>query len=146
MQSCYSVPIARDKFEVLFRFSCKTKLLLLLQNIMKRLQYFYALILAICESEVMVRFSDKTRQCSPYTDNSYFFAFIYFLFSRIFILLSRESDQWAVRARLGVASHLSTTPRWGNPAKCLSQRHNKLTCRLVLYTVPLNAERQVGKL
>ena len=48
-----------------------------------------------------------------------------FLFSCIFILLSRESDQCAMRARLGVASHLSTTPRWGNPAKCLSQRHNK---------------------
>ena len=31
----------------------------------------------------------------------------------------------AIRARLGVARHLSTTPRWGNPAKCLSQRHNK---------------------
>ena len=43
----------------------------------------------------------------------------------IFILLSRESDQCAIRARLGVASHLSTTPRWGHPAKCLSQRHNK---------------------
>ena len=43
--------------------------------------------------------------------------------SCIFILLSRESDQCAIRARLGVASHLSTTPRWGNPAKCLSQRH-----------------------
>ena len=51
--------------------------------------------------------------------------FFYFFFSRIFILLSRESDQCAIRARLGVASHLSTTPRWGNPAKCLSQRHNK---------------------
>ena len=45
--------------------------------------------------------------------------------SCIFILLSRESDQCAIRARLGVADHLSTTPRWGNPAKCLSQRHNK---------------------
>ena len=54
-----------------------------------------------------------------------------------FILLSRESDQCAIRARLGVASHLSTTPRWGNPAKCLSQRHNRYTCRLVLHTVPL---------
>ena len=31
----------------------------------------------------------------------------------------------AVRARLGVAGHLSTTLRWGNPVKCLSQRHNK---------------------
>ena len=58
------------------------------------------------------------------------------VFSSIFILLSRESDQCAIRARLGVASHLSTTPRWGNPAKCLSHRHNKKTCRLVLHTVP----------
>ena len=49
----------------------------------------------------------------------------HFIFSCIFILLSRESDQCAIRARLGVAGHLSTTPRWGNPAKCLSQRHNK---------------------
>ena len=47
------------------------------------------------------------------------------LVSCIFILLSRESDQCAIRARLRVASRLSTTPRWGNPAKCLSQRHNK---------------------
>ena len=35
-------------------------------------------------------------------------------------LLPRESDQCAIRARLGVANHLSTTPRLGNPAKCLS--------------------------
>ena len=42
-----------------------------------------------------------------------------------FILLLRESDQCVIRARLGVASHLSTTPRWRNPAKCPSQRHNK---------------------
>ena len=59
------------------------------------------------------------------------------LVSCIFILLSQESDQCATRARLGIASHLSTTPRWGNPAKCRSQRHNKYTCRLVLRTVPL---------
>ena len=45
----------------------------------------------------------------------------FYLFSCIFILLSRESDQCAIRARLGVAGHLSTTPRWGNPAKCLFQ-------------------------
>ena len=37
-----------------------------------------------------------------------------------FILLSRESDQCAIRARLGVAGHLSTTPRWENLAKCFS--------------------------
>ena len=46
-------------------------------------------------------------------------------FSCMFILLSPESDQSAIRARLGVASHLSTTPKWGNAAKCLSQRHSK---------------------
>ena len=34
-----------------------------------------------------------------------------FVFSCTF-LLSRESDHSAIRARLGVASHLSTTPRW----------------------------------
>ena len=34
-----------------------------------------------------------------------------------FITLSRESNQCAIRARLGVASHLSTTPRLGNPVK-----------------------------
>ena len=49
---------------------------------------------------------------------------VFILFSCIFILLSRESDQCAIRARVGVASHLSTTPRWSNPAKCPSQRHN----------------------
>ena len=49
--------------------------------------------------------------------------FFFFLFSCVFIFLSRESDQCAIRARLGVASHLSTTPRWRNPAKRLSQRH-----------------------
>ena len=29
-----------------------------------------------------------------------------------------------LRAGLGVAGHLSITPRWGNPDKCLSQRYN----------------------
>ena len=43
-----------------------------------------------------------------------------FVFCCVFILLSRESDQCAVRARLGVASHLSTTPRWGIPLSAFS--------------------------
>ena len=55
----------------------------------------------------------------------WFDIYLFSLFNCIFILLSRESDQCAIRARLGVTGHLSTTPRWGNPAKCLSQRHNK---------------------
>ena len=49
----------------------------------------------------------------------------FFFFSCIFILLSRESNQSTIPARLGVAGHLSTTPRWGNPAKYLSHGHNK---------------------
>ena len=57
---------------------------------------------------------------------SYRYSIIYlFYFCGIFILLSRENDQCAIRARSGVASHLFTTPTWGNPAKCLSHRHNK---------------------
>ena len=33
--------------------------------------------------------------------------------------------------------------RWRNPVKCLSQGHNKRTCRLFLHTI-LYAERQAG--
>ena len=52
------------------------------------------------------------------------YLFVYLFSCILFILLSLESDQCTIQAaRLGVASHLSTTPRWGNPAKCLSQRH-----------------------
>ena len=36
----------------------------------------------------------------------------FFVFLCIFILLSRKSDQSAKRARIGVASYLSTTPKW----------------------------------
>ena len=43
----------------------------------------------------------------------------------------------AIRAHLGVAGHLSAPLRWGNPDNCFSQGHIKLTCRLVLHTVPL---------
>ena len=62
--------------------------------------------------------------CQRVLDGKVSFILFIFLFSCIFIFLSLESDQCAIRARLGVASHLSTTPRWGNPAKCHSQRHN----------------------
>ena len=43
------------------------------------------------------------------------FVFVCFVFSCIFTLLSRKSDQCAIRACFGVAGHLSTAPRWGNP-------------------------------
>ena len=61
----------------------------------------------------------------------------FFVFSCIFSSYHEKATNAFTRACLGVASHLSTTPRWGNPAKSLFQRHNKQTCRLALYTVPL---------
>ena len=71
-------------------------------------------------NSLLVDLRNKGFHVQAYADD----VFVY-LFSGTFILLSRESDQSAIRARLGVASHLSTSPRWGNTATCLSQRHNK---------------------
>ena len=51
--------------------------------------------------------------------------------------ITRKRSKRYISSLIGVARYLSTTPRWGNPSKCLSQRHNKQTCRLVLLTVPL---------
>ena len=51
-----------------------------------------------------------------------FFFFYYYLHFYPPITRKRRS---AIRARLGVAGHLSATLGWGNPVKCLSQRHNK---------------------
>ena len=56
-----------------------------------------------------------------------------------------------VRTRLGVAFFEVYGPpvfhiKVGRPVKCLAQGHNKRTCRLVLYNLPINAERQEGKL
>ena len=72
-------------------------------------------------------FDSNSRQIGAVSSaqRRYFLFICFILFGCIFILLSRESDQCAIRARLGVAGHLSTTPRWGNPVKCLSQRHKK---------------------
>ena len=70
--------------------------------------------------------------------------FCYYYYSHIYPPTTRKRRS-AVRARLGVADHLSTTLRWGNPVKCLSRRHNKQTCQLSPHG-PLNAERQPGKL
>ena len=49
--------------------------------------------------------------------------------------MTKRSNKLAYETR--VAGHLSTTPSWRIPAKCLSQRHHKLTCQLVPHTVPL---------
>ena len=66
-------------------------------------------------------------------------SFFVFVFSCMFILLSRENGQCAIRARLGVAGHLSTT---------LSVFPNGTTSTLVGFfsILPFNAERQAGKL
>ena len=84
------------------------------------LEDFFELSPAISENILLGLVSSNT----TVSGISCFFVFFY-LVSCIFILLSPESDQCAIRARLGVANPLSTTPRWGNPAKCLSQRHNE---------------------
>ena len=59
----------------------------------------------------------------------------FFLFSCIFTLLSRESDQCAIPARLGVAGHLSTTPRWGIPLSAFPNGTSKPAG--LFYTVSL---------
>ena len=56
-----------------------------------------------------------------------------------------------VRTRLGVVFFKVYGPpvfyiKVGRLVKCLAQGHNKRTCRLVLYNLPINAERQAGKL
>ena len=73
----------------------------------------------------------------------YFERSVYF-FCCIFNL-SRESDQWAMGARLGVAGHLYTTPKWGIP---LSAFPNCTTSKLagLFSTCPFNAERPAEKL
>ena len=58
----------------------------------------------------------------------------------------RESDQCAIRARLGVTSHLSTTPRWRNSAKCFSQTAQQANLPACSPNCSFNAERQEGKL
>ena len=49
---------------------------------------------------------------------------LFILFSCIFIYLSfclKKAIKVLLEARLGFVSYLSSTPRWRNPAKCLSQ-------------------------
>ena len=48
------------------------------------------------------------------------YIFLFIVFSSIFILLSRESDESAITSSLGVSGRLSTTQRLGNSAKCVS--------------------------
>ena len=52
----------------------------------------------------------------------------------------------AVRARLEVAGHLSTTLKWGSPVKCLFPTAQQVNLPACPPHCPLNAERQAGKL
>ena len=70
----------------------------------------------------------------------------FFFFGCIFILPSRESDQCATRARLGVARYLSTTPRWGNFASAFPNGTSTVNLPACSSHCPINAERQAGKL
>ena len=47
-----------------------------------------------------------------------FIPFFFYYYWHIYPPITRKRRS-AVRARLGVAGYLSTTLRWGNPAKCL---------------------------
>ena len=49
-----------------------------------------------------------------------------------------------MRARLGVTDYRSTTLPWGNPVWCLSQQHNKRTCRLVSHHPFMQNANQEG--
>ena len=69
----------------------------------------------------------------------------YLPLSSIFIHLSQESDQCAVRARLGVAGHRSTTPRWGIPLSTFSMAQ-QVDLPACSPHCPFDAERQAGKL
>ena len=62
------------------------------------------------------------------------------------ILLSRESNQCAVRARLGVASHLSTTPRWGKSREVPFPTAQQVSLPACSSHYPINAKRQAEKL
>ena len=68
--------------------------------------------------------------------------FIYLFFP--FLSYYHEKRRNAIRARVGVAGHLSTTLGWENPVKFLFRRRNKRTCRLAPHCL-FRAERQVGK-
>ena len=57
---------------------------------------------------------------------------------QVYILLSRESDQCAIRAHLGDAGHLSVTTRRELPATCLP--HNGTTSNLAGLFITLSLQ------
>ena len=64
--------------------------------------------------------------------------FLHTVFFTIIIFSIMRKRRSAIRVRLGVDGHLSTTHTWGNPV-CLSAFTNDTTSELVgfLHTVPL---------
>ena len=77
-------------------------------------------VLMVCAKEQYSHNTSVARILQWGSENDVTFYDIIFIIIGVFTLLSQESDQCAIRARLGVAGHLSTTPRWGNSVKCLS--------------------------
>ena len=69
-------------------------------------------LVGLCETRFVERHVSIPVKHSKLRQKIFEFVF-FFVFCCIFILLSRESDQCAIRARLGVAGHLSIIPRWG---------------------------------
>ena len=71
----------------------------------------------------------------------------FFVFNRICILLSRESDQSVITSSLRSCRPSVYHFKIENLVKCLFQQHNKQTCRLVLHTVPLmlNVKQRSGE-
>ena len=52
--------------------------------------------------------------------------FVFFLYLVAYLSTYHEKAIKPLqRTRLAVAGHLPATLKWGNPAKCLSQQHNK---------------------
>ena len=72
---------------------------------------------------------------------------LYFLYLVAYSPSYREKTIKALlRARLGVAGHLSTTPKWGNSAECFSNGTSSKLAPACSSHCPFNAERQAGKL
>ena len=95
-----------------------------------------------CRPSVYHSLQDRVIQLSAFfNDTTDKLLFIYW---HIYPPITKKRRS-AVRARLGVADHLPTTLRWGNPIKCLSQRTTSVLAGLFSHC-PFNAERQAKKL
>ena len=61
--------------------------------------------------------------CAPQQQNILFWILLKAYLVAYLSYYHEKATKALKRARFGVAGHLSTTPRWGNPAGCLSPQH-----------------------